>query len=384
MKSLVYRSIVFLVLGVNITLNGFAQTLIVPPSTGDLSAVEHLYQSNDYTVEVRKVGDADFTTCFVYKTDNYASNLYGGEKRKENSASFTNFSFEGTAVEVRITTTSFTASSVTVRPLNYNITPTRSGNVITFTLTMPKKVSVEINNRLNPLFIFADQPDNPNLSATYYFGPGVHHVGKKKEIKSNETVYIAGGAVVEGTFQIAQNATNIDFRGRGIISNGELPTLEALGGTDNDKLFANATFSGPYIWSSKNSYVNYEGFIIVNGGGWTFAFFSHSGDFHHNSWKNIKEIQWSGCTDGIWFDGDYNTIDDCFIFNNDDLVTTHGSNNCKISNTTLWGGQWGGRMFMHAEFGSSSNITFENINVLGLHTRAAVLIKSEGSAITSK
>ncbi len=331
--SFIINSILYFVPLVN-----FSQVLIVPPSPGDLSSVEHLFKSDDYMVEVRKVGDIAFNTCFVYKTDNYASNVYGGEKRKELSASFTNFSFDETAVEVKITVLNASVNSVTIRPLNYEIEAKYTGNEVTFILPSPKKVSVEINNRLKPLFIFSDNPDIPNTNATYYYGPGVHHVGLKKEIKSNESVYIAGGAVVEGTFKIVQNATNITIRGRGIISNGELPTLEMQGGPNNDKLFANATFSGPYIWSSKNSYITYEGFIIVNGAGWTFAFYSNSGAFHHNTWKNIKEIQWSGCTDGIWFDGDYNTIDDCFIFNNDDLVTTHGSNNCKISNTTLWGG----------------------------------------------
>ena len=354
-----------------------SQTLVVPPSPGDLSTVEHLTQSDDYIVEVKKSGDANYTTCFVYKTDNYASNAAGGEKRKETAVSFTNFSFSGTSVDVKITT-NFTASSVTIRPLNYNIVPTRNGNVITFTLASPKKISVEVNNRLNPLFLFADAPDVPNLGATYYYGPGVHNVGLKKLINSNQSVYIAGGAVVEGTFKLPNNATNIDFRGRGVISNGALPTLVEHTAS-LDSCYKYATFSGPSIWVSTNSHVNYEGFIIANGAGWTFSFYDAVHTIHDNSWRNIKQVQWTGCTDGIWFDGDNHVIDDCFIFNNDDLLTTHGSNNCTISNTTLWGGQWGGRMLMHAQYGSSSDITYDNINVLGIHSVAAVLIKNEGS-----
>ncbi len=340
-----------------------AQVLVVPPSPGSLATVEHLTQSDDFIVEVKKADDANYTTCFVYKTDNWASNMYGSERRPQKAASFTNVSFSGGAIDVRITT-NFTANSVKIRPLNYNINPNKSGNLITFRLDSPKKLSIEVNDRNNPLFLFFDTPDVPNTGATHYYGPGVHDVGMKKVIKSNESVYIAGGAVVEGTFMIAEGATNINFRGRGIISNGALPTLEAQGGTSNATLFQNATISGATLYNSSCNNITFEGFIITNGAGWTFALANYGHSSHHNSWRNIKEVEWSGCTDGIWFDGDNNTIDDCFIFNNDDAVTTHGSNNCTIKNTTTWGGNWG-HLFYHDDYGSSSGITFENINSIG-------------------
>ena len=354
--------------------------LIVPPNPGDLSFVKHLKQSDDYTVEVKKSGDKDFIPCFVYKTDNYASNMYGGEHRPQTAASFTNFSFKGTSVDVRITT-KYTASSIIIRPLNYNITPVQNGNVITFTLTSPKKISIEVNNRLNPLFVFADAPDVPNTGATYYYGPGVHNVGLGKTIRSNESVYIAGGAVVEGTFRIPDGSTNVEVRGRGIISNGSLPTLEQHG-VSNDSLMKYSTFSGAdkYQQTSSKS-VRFEGIVIANSGAWNFALSTCNYSNSNNSWRNIKEISWSGCTDGIWFDGDNNIIDDCFIFNNDDVVTTHGSRNCTISNSTFWGGNFG-RIFMHTTFASSTNITFNNINVIG-HDSGPCLFLFEAATNTA-
>ncbi|MDA3867896.1 MAG: hypothetical protein PF489_14280, partial [Salinivirgaceae bacterium] len=237
-----------------IIISGFpalAQTLVIPPSPGDLSSVAHLKQADDYIVEIKKSGDTEYTTCFVYKSDNYASNVWGSEHRPQKAASFTNFSFSGTSVDVRITT-KFLAHSVTVRPLNYDIVPTKDANVFTFTLTKPQKISVEINDRLNPLFILADAPDVPNTKATYYYGPGVHKVGLHKQINSNESVYIAGGAVVEGTFLIPDKATNIEFRGRGIISNGSLPTAEQQGGKAyNDSLAKYSTFTN----TNRNKYI---------------------------------------------------------------------------------------------------------------------------------
>lgn len=348
-----------------------AQTLVIPPSPGDLSSVAHLKQSDDYIVEIRKSSDTAYTTCFVYKTDNYASNVWGTEHRPQTSASFTNFSFSGTSVDVRITTT-FLAHSIIVRPLNNNIIPTRDANVFTFTLASPRKISIEVNDRLNPLFILADAPDVPNTKATYYFGPGVHNVGMFKQINSNESVYIAGGAVVEGTFLIPDKAANIEFRGRGIISNGSLPTADKqwAGKTPNDSVAKYSTFTNSN--KSKNTVSSFnntlfEGFIITNGAGWTFGIANFDHTSHHNSWRNIKIVEWTACTDGIWFDGDNNTIDDCFIFNNDDHVTSHGSNNCVISNTVIWGGSEGGHLFSHYGFGSSSDgILYENIDVIGV------------------
>jgi hypothetical protein len=354
-----------------------AQTLVVPPSPGDLSNVMHLKQSDDYTVEVKKSNEKEYTTCFVYKSDNYASNVWGSEHRQQKAASFTNFSFSGTSVDVRITT-KFLAHSVTVRPLNYKIIPTKNANVFTFTLTKPQKISVEINDRLNPLFILADTPDVPNTKATYYFGPGVHNVGLHKQINSNESVYIAGGAVVEGTFLIPDKATNIEFRGRGIISNGSLPTAEQQGGKAyNDSLTRYSTFTNTnknkYIPSSY-SHTTFEGFIITNGAGWTFGIANYDHTTHHNTWRNIKEVQWSACTDGIWFDGDNNIVDDCFIFNNDDQVTTHASNNCTISNMVTWGGSVGGHLFSHFCWGSSKNLVFENIDLIGIDGAKEVIV----------
>jgi len=382
------RLVTFLIFLSSICWQLKAQTLVVPPSPGDLSTVMHLKQSDDYIVEVKKSGDTAYTTCFVYKSDNYASNVWGSEHRPQKAASFTNFSFSGTSVDVRITT-KFLATSVTVRPLNYNIIPTKDANVFTFTLNSPKKVSVEVNDRLNPLFLFADVPDVPNTKATYYFGPGVHNVGLHKQINSNESVYIAGGAVIEGTFYIPDKANNIEFRGRGIISNGSLPTLEQqsrpIPGTSpvkyqyaiDDSCTRYATFTNnnfPKHITTSTSNITFEGFIITNGASWTFCLNNRDHTSHHNTWRNIKEVQWTACTDGIWYDGDNHVIDDCFIFNNDDYVTTHASNNCTVTNCTFWGGSDGGHLFAHYPYGSSNGIVYDNIDVIGVEGAREMIV----------
>lgn len=336
-------------------------TLVVPPNPGDLSTVEHLKQSDDYVVDVKRAGEDSYTTCFVYKSDNSFVNVYfgnsaakPGSKRPQQSASFTNFSFAETAVDVRITS-KIPVASVKIRPLNFGVNFKQMGNVITFRLASPRKLSVEINDRNNPLFLFADAPDVPNTKATYYYGPGVHNIGRNKLLNTNESVYIAGGAVVEGSFTLATGSSNVSIKGRGVLSMGEWPhTSVAV-----DFLTVNST-----IRSGGTSNMTLEGFIIAHSTGWTIAIDNKNNLSHDNQYRNLKLVCWNGNSDGIWFDGDNNVVDDCFIFNNDDIVTTHGSNDCRISNIVAWGGPWG-RLFMHTDWHSSSNLTFENINLIG-------------------
>lgn len=332
-----------------------AGKLTVYPSPGSLSAVEHLTQSNDYTVEVRRTGDTDYKTCFVYKTDNYWVDTYFGSVPKpQKSASFTSFAFSETSVDVKITYAG-SANNVTVRPSNFGINPVRNGNVITFTLTEPKKLSIEVNDRLNPLFLFAEAPDIPNTAATYYYGPGVHNIGLLKTIKSNESVYIAAGAVVEGSFIIPYNTQNVSIKGRGILTMGEWKHES----TDIAWLGAHSA-----IRANGVSNLQMEGVIIANSCGWTIPIYNSDNLTFNNQFRNVKLVSWNGNTDGFWVNGTNHVIDDCFIFNNDDIFMSHGATNCKISNIVAWGGTWG-RLYWLSNQKSTTGMLFENINLIG-------------------
>jgi hypothetical protein len=338
--------------------------LIVYPSPGNLSAVEHLKQSNDYTVEVRKSGQETYLPCFVYKTDNYwVDKYFGSAGKSQASASFTSFAFDGSPVDVKITFTS-PANSVKIRPLNFGIDPVINSNVITFTLKEPKKISIEINNRTNPLFLFAEKPDVPNTSATYYYGPGVHNIGLQKKINSNESVYIAAGAVIEGSFILPYNTNNISIKGRGILTMGRWPHESV-----------DIAFLGSHsaIKSNGTSFLQMEGIIIVNSCGWTIPIYNSDNLTHDNQFRNLKLISWNGNTDGIWVNGNNNIVDDCFIFNNDDIFMSHGATNCKISNIVAWGGPWG-RLYWLGPQQSTSDIVFENINLIGKDGGPAVIL----------
>ena len=55
--------------------------------------------------------------------------------------------------------------------------------------------------------------DSPNI---LYYGPGYHEVGHL-ELKSNQTLYLAGGAVLDA-YVTATDAENVKILGRGIIT----------------------------------------------------------------------------------------------------------------------------------------------------------------------
>ncbi|MBA3706283.1 MAG: T9SS type A sorting domain-containing protein [Bacteroidetes bacterium] len=366
-----FFKIAFLAIGVLFAFSVRSQILIVPPNPGNLSTVEHLTQSNDYTVEVKKSSDVNYTTCFVYKTNNYATEAI----KSETSVSFTNVSFSGTSINVRITC-KFTANNVTIRPLDYGVNAVRSGNVITFTLSSPRKISIEVNDRKNPLFIFADTPDVPNTKATYYYAPGtVTNIGLQKQLKSGESVYIAGGAVVEGSFKFDWNSNNISVKGRGILCMGEwLWESKDL------------AFLGPKaMFSTATNRLQMEGIILANSTGWQISIYNSDGNkCYDNQFRNLKLISWNPNSDGIWVNGNNIVVDDCFIFNNDDACMSHAVSNSKISNMVIWGGLWG-RIYMHSGQDTkplSDNMTLENINVIGKDGGSELILVSGGSSFT--
>jgi hypothetical protein len=112
--------------------------------------------------------------------------------------------------------------SVVVRPSALGIQPVIAGNRISFSLDHPGPLVVEVNGPHGALHLFADPPEKdaptPETAGVRYFGPGVHRPGRI-ELKSNDTVYLAGGAVVYGSIQ-AQGATKIRIAGRGVLDVG--------------------------------------------------------------------------------------------------------------------------------------------------------------------
>ena len=105
-----------------------------------------------------------------------------------------------------------------IRPLSREIKPNIEGNTINFDWKGRGQLVVEVGET-PPLFLFANPEEKSKPaksdSNVKYFGPGIHRPGYI-ELKDNETVYIAAGAVVYGGIR-ATNASNIKVLGHGIL-----------------------------------------------------------------------------------------------------------------------------------------------------------------------
>jgi hypothetical protein len=345
------------------------------------AAVVNLTLSDDYSVMVRAQGDASWHQVPVYKTINdcVAAPGKASERRPESAASFCNFSFDqSTNITVDVMVKDLknaSTSSAKIRPLDYNIVPNTTGNVTQFSLTQNRKIDVELNGtagRNNPLFIFANPPEPAHMAqtgGTYYpfYDQTVTDLGTTPLVlHSNDEVYIQAGAVVQGRFAIDPKATNVKFIGHGIITSGNTQHSGVI-----DNLFKNATFcsAGPYKTSGVLNSL-WQGPTIVNSTAFVFGcMYGLNNDNSHISqtdvFKDIKEVSWQANTDAMWFDGDHNTVDDCFFFTNDD-ITTHGSLSCMLTNLVVWQGGNGGHLFMHFNESSSDNIMYDGVELIGV------------------
>ena len=135
--------------------------------------------------------------------------------------SFANFDMSGSVV-VRITSKR-SLRNVVIRPQSYGIKPTLvNDHTLTLTLDRPLKISVEPDGKKSPLLLFANPIETDSYKAddedVVYFGPGIHKP-EKIVMESNQTLYLAGGAVVKA--EVLVKGTNILICGRGILDGSD-------------------------------------------------------------------------------------------------------------------------------------------------------------------
>jgi hypothetical protein len=142
---------------------------------------------------------------------------------------FASFDFSG-KVTIRVTSTQ-SLKGVWIEPNRFGIQIRRNGPMeATLTADKPFRISVERNGRIKPLLLFgnavetdAPRPGQPDV---VYFPPGVHRPGKIT-LTDNQTLYLAGGAVVKGC--VHAKGKNITIRGRGVLGGEESPRFKGPG-----------------------------------------------------------------------------------------------------------------------------------------------------------
>ena len=236
------------------------------------------------------------------------------------TAAFASFDMQG-AVTVTVTVPK-TVSAAKILPTTAGITPTIRGQSISFTVTSPRNLTVEINGEwVKSLHLFANPMEadapRPDDSHVIYFGPGIHEVSHLV-VGDNQTVYVAGGAVVRAvirpdekfsissysglrtyapTFELRGH--NMAIRGRGIIDAGACTTHA------RNLIFV------------QGSDITLEGVILRDSSTWTIPI--RQSDRVRVS--NVKLLGHRANSDGIDICNSRNvTVENCFIRTLDDLI----------------------------------------------------------------
>lgn len=310
--------------------------------------LQYSHHNDDFTVRVRQPGGA-WQDIYEYKIQ--------VDLDKPQDASLVRFDFTG-RVEVAIQKNNGDFRRVDVRPASAGIKPRvgRDG-LVYLTLDRPANLSVEFDgDRLHNLHIAGGRPDTPPQPGpdVVIYAPGVHKPPAGSThfpVRSGQTVYVAGGAVLQGEFRL-EGLENVRVYGRGIIDRQQ------------------AQFS---VHKSKN--VTVEGLTFIN---------SKHGIINCSQSRDVRFIDLKGFSAGQWSDGinvfacDGVEVDRAFIRTSDDSVAVYATRmsgvgdtrNIKVANSTFWP-DVAHAMFVGLHGDSQTpnvleNIAFSNIDVLEL------------------
>jgi hypothetical protein len=221
--------------------------------------------------------------------------------------SFANFDTSG-PVNVRIVSKRSLRETV-IRPHTAGVEfQVEDDHTLILKLPGPRKLSIEPDGKKGPLLLFANplekdspRPDDPGV---VYFGPGVHQPGAI-DVGDNQTLYLAGGAVVKGA--VIARGSNIRICGRGILDGSDYewrkgPHHVTIGIYGSNVLVSGITIRGSSHWT-----------IVPRGS-------------RHVTIRNVKL-----CNSRVQNDDGINPcnsqdvlITDCFIRSDDDCVALKG------------------------------------------------------------
>lgn len=168
--------------------------------------------NDDFTVRVRKPGGA-WQDLYEYRVQ--------VDTDTRQNASMVYFDFQGT-VEIEVLKNNGRFDKITVAPLSSAVKPERNGSLVRMTLTRPESFSLQFDDdRLHNLHILAGAvpaaaPNGPNVRV---FEPGLHVPPEGSDVfpvKSGERIYLAGGAVLKGSFAL-EGVKDVKISGRGML-----------------------------------------------------------------------------------------------------------------------------------------------------------------------
>ena len=335
----------------NFILASGTDSLITYPGIGDSSQ----FKSDIYKLFVKKETDTIYTSVFIYKSNNdfledikYYQYPTQGDinvaQELTSSNHWGSFSFSGT-VEVKVIT-SQNPGKVYISPKSDSISVVvnREDNyyVVLFNITRNGQYYVNMSNMSeHPLFVFANplEKNIPNLDDTnvikihpgvsndipvtakkgkiYYFMNGVHTFNETYfTLNDDVTIYIDGGAFIEGLFNSPKNIQNVVIKGYGIISGVK-------------HRWNNSTWTKHLIqfWSGNNNKI--KGIVLTDPPKACIVSYSNK-----TVVDNVKMFGWHRNSDGVRT-GNNSIIRNCFFKVNDDHIKLFNSN-LVIDNNIIW------------------------------------------------
>lgn len=241
---------------------------------------------------------------------------------------FANFTTDG-PVEVRITSRRSLRDTV-IRPARPDVTMRlEPDGALVVSLPGPRKLSLEPDGRRGPLLLFANPPEldppKPGAPGVTYFGPGVHRPGRI-EVRSNQLLYLAAGAVVKGG--VWAEGENIRITGYGILDGSDYEWRKG---------------PTPHVISIRGTNIEVSGITIRGASHWTIV----PRDSRRVTVRGVKL-----CGGRVQNDDGVNPcnsqevlIADCFIRTDDDCVALKGlelrapNSNVEqiiVENSVLW------------------------------------------------
>lgn len=304
-------------------------------------AATGLAESQRFSLSV--TGNGTSQPSFVYRSDNdFEPGWSGAYDFLQEANHWTTFSFDGSVEVLAERLDGADIDTCVVRPLHLGITGSIDGSRCSFTLTEPAHLSVEIDEDAvasrriehvglvtkhvvkHPLFVFAEPIEedvaNPGDPNTTYFGPGFHDIGLEHPLPNGHTVYIAGGAVVQGSFINAEGSpSDITIGGRGILTaKGIEETPEQQAGWRHHGISYSGGGTGNRI----------EGITMTDG------LRGAINSYSTVDVSRVKILSWKHRNDGITA-GDDSTLRHLFIKAQDDNIKLYASN-LVVDQVVVW------------------------------------------------
>lgn len=268
--------------------------------------------------------------------------------------------------------------SAKVLPEKAGITPVIKGTKLSFKVDKPQLLTVEVNGEhVRSLHIFVNPEDkdvpDANDPDVIYFAPGIHELTESIEVKDNQTVYVAGGAILRW-----KDVPNVDWNdrqavrkahGASLFLNGKNITVRGRGIIDQEGVHRLKPRNVMFVTGDS---INIEGVILRDASVWTVSL--RGAD--NVTIDNIKLLGHRANSDGIDICDSWNVVvRNCFVRTLDDLVVVktynrpEGSGNVLVEKCLLWN-EVAHALSIGAEIKQQvDGVIFRDCDIIGDHCR---------------